>query len=99
RQPRSTLIPYTTLFRSKENFQENITDSMDAVGLSDFLPNTSLINDSEKKMRESINRTIESITTKTKSFEKVNVINPPGSMEEEIDRKSTRLNSSHVKIS
>lgn len=68
----------------KENFQENITDSMDAVGLSDFLPNTSLINDSEKKMRESINRTIESITTKTKSFEKVNVINPPGSMEEEI---------------
>ncbi|MFV8829537.1 hypothetical protein [Alkalihalobacterium sp. APHAB7] len=48
----------------KEYFQEKITDSMDAVGLNDFLPNKNLLADSGTKKRESLNSTIKSIITK-----------------------------------
>src|SRR5690349_22200774 len=60
RPPRSTLFPYTTLFRSKALPGEQVPDAVDAL---------------------------------VRSLE---VAVPPGLFE---DRKSTRLNSSHVEIS
>ncbi|GGA80144.1 hypothetical protein [Ornithinibacillus halotolerans] len=52
----------------KSKFQEKITDEMDAVGLSDFLPNKNL--DMESRNRtESLNSTIKNIITKTKDQE------------------------------
>lgn len=47
----------------KEKFQEKITDEMDAVGLSDFLPNKNLIADGTEKKKESL-------TTKVKTIKK-----------------------------
>lgn len=71
----------------KNNFQEKIADSMDAVGLSDFLPNSTLFDDRGKERRESITSTIKKIEKKTKKYEKKNVVNPPGpSLEEEINK-------------
>ncbi|WP_078544793.1 hypothetical protein [Litchfieldia alkalitelluris] len=49
----------------KEHYQEKITDSMDAVGLSDFLPNKNLM-DSGVNKTESLNSTIKHIITKEK---------------------------------
>ncbi|MFD1851409.1 hypothetical protein [Oceanobacillus bengalensis] len=48
----------------KSRFQEQITDEMDAVGLSDFLPNTSLDSGQSVNKTESLNSTIKSIVTK-----------------------------------
>src|SRR5436309_10742358 len=65
RPPRSTLFPYTTLFRSKRMLIEDYPDRF-IVGIDDVF-------DWEKY--EAVLRSIR------------------------LDRKSTRLNSSHVKIS
>lgn len=68
----------------KDYFQEKIEDSMDAVGLSDFLPNTAFITDGEKERRESITSSIKEITKKEKRYEQKKIVHPPGSIEEEI---------------
>src|SRR5207302_10870672 len=67
--PRSTLFPYTTLFRSRMSRRRRISHLRFAI-LSTLLPQELALSHS---------------TT--------------GSRERESDRKSTRLNSSHVKIS
>src|SRR3989442_1921993 len=64
RPPRSTLFPYTTLFRSDPHVNIDISD------------------DGLKKVADKISRT---------GFGVGSVVEP--------DRKSTRLNSSHVRIS
>ncbi|MBM7660405.1 hypothetical protein JOC85_001172 [Bacillus mesophilus] len=48
----------------KSQFQEQITDEMDAVGLSDFLPDTSFDLTGSTKKTESLNSSIKSIVTK-----------------------------------
>src|SRR5690625_5310325 len=68
RVQRYTLFPYTTLFRSKRNGYDDLSD------LTKLYPRT--------------NRDL---------WEKIGV--PKGSVGGSIDRKSTRLNSSHVAIS
>src|SRR5690606_42092694 len=74
RPPRSTLFPYTTLFRSLRMIREDSAfDSIPVVALTASV------------MNEEINE------LQTVGF--VGVIAKP------VDRKSTRLNSSHVKIS
>src|SRR5690606_41415419 len=79
--PRSTLFPYTTLFRS-HIWEESIRDSA--------IP----WDESDLSFVESLHRIVnEAIIYKTKE---------KSLLTEEllaIDRKSTRLNSSHVKIS
>nr|WP_289036862.1 hypothetical protein [uncultured Allobacillus sp.] len=50
----------------KEQFQNNNTDEMDAVGLSDFLPNKNLLKDKGEKSNESINSTIKEVKFKKK---------------------------------
>src|SRR5690349_23303221 len=65
RPPRSTLFPYTTLFRSHELYRATLLAARDQHGLTFLQPGRFL---------------------------------EPGALEE-ADRKSTRLNSSHVEIS
>ncbi|WP_100333585.1 hypothetical protein [Bacillus alkalisoli] len=48
----------------KQYFQEKVTDSMDAIGLSDFLPNNSLIDTTGVNKTESLNAKIKHIVTK-----------------------------------
>src|SRR5690349_24172842 len=67
RPPRSTLFPYTTLFRSRRSPTR--------------IP-TSILGRSERRRRRSSKRTAASCSTVASA-----------------DRKSTRLNSSHVEIS
>src|SRR2546426_9358789 len=66
RPPRSTLFPYTTLFRSDPNFQQKVVDGL-ASGISEVV--------------DLANQAVQ------------NKINS------KLDRKSTRLNSSHLVIS
>src|SRR2546426_1537660 len=66
RPPRSTLFPYTTLFRSDPNFQQKVVDGL-ASGISGVV--------------DLANQAVQ------------NKINS------KLDRKSTRLNSSHLVIS
>lgn len=48
----------------KEHFQEKVTDEMDAVGLSDFLPNKNLISGESTNKTESLNANIKEINNK-----------------------------------
>src|SRR5438067_5823060 len=82
RPPRSTLFPYTTLFRSQV-FLCKYTDLMrpdPAVGRPHLQGNAAF---------ESFAHIFRLVASRTQS---VNGVAPP-------DRKSTRLNSSHVSIS
>ncbi|MEK4715719.1 hypothetical protein [Sporosarcina sp. FSL K6-5500] len=54
----------------KDLFQETVTDEMDAVGLSDFLPNTNLMDDEGNEERESLNARVKSLVTKKKTLKK-----------------------------
>src|SRR5437868_12759667 len=74
RPPRSTLFPYTTLFRSQVNLVGTVRS---------FRPETRDL--AERRLREIATKTAE-------AFGATAVLVA-------IDRKSTRLNSSHVSIS
>src|SRR3712207_8072740 len=80
RPPRSTLFPYTTLFRS---WQEQHSSE---------LPLIVWINLSAKQFREP-----ELVDEVARALQKTGL--PPSGLGLEIDRKSTRLNSSHANIS
>src|SRR5690554_6987406 len=76
RPPRSTLFPYTTLFRSLGGFEGR------ALRKGDVLPlNTPLRADDCASLAETLNETAIYLASSL------------------ADRKSTRLNSSHVRIS
>src|SRR3989442_3866926 len=74
RPPRSTLFPYTTLFRSKRAVEKGAKRSRERVELVDAIPNAFL-------------------------FSWVGCETRNGRALAKLDRKSTRLNSSHVRIS
>src|SRR5690606_40056846 len=86
RPPRSTLFPYTTLFRSIKN---NISPS--AMGLFDVV--------SEDKDGKTIIKIIVASGSEKPYFKKKYGMTEKGCFIRIGDRKSTRLNSSHVKIS
>lgn len=50
----------------KELFQEKITKEMDAVGLGDFLPNTSLLKDGKDQKKESLTTKVKELVKKEK---------------------------------
>src|SRR2546426_9322698 len=75
RPPRSTLFPYTTLFRSKANRAERIVNAL-REGLDD-------LRDRKPFIRPALAIDITNVET----------------FQDGIDRKSTRLNSSHLVIS
>src|SRR3712207_8148902 len=81
RPPRSTLFPYTTLFRSNPAVREQVDAALGAVErvtVTDPLPYPDL------------SRLLS---------EAYLVLTDSGGIQEEADRKSTRLNSSHANIS
>src|SRR5690554_7644165 len=80
RPPRSTLFPYTTLFRSLANAPGFIRFCLQAVGLFNRAQSNS------RKLRTAHNSFV--LPDLPEAFEGFR-----------IDRKSTRLNSSHVRIS
>src|SRR5690606_41146121 len=89
RPPSSTLFPYTTLFRSKELkvMFKNKLDKFYAYKLrSVFLLTFFLIKDNK-----------DQISKDFMTFVQKNELKKDSNFD--IDRKSTRLNSSHVKIS
>src|SRR3712207_7528005 len=84
RPPRSTLFPYTTLFRSRVLRQEEVSEG-------DYLPTT-------EKDRQVL---AQEILHAGRGFENEHLRLLFDSMvsDEDLDRKSTRLNSSHANIS
>src|SRR3712207_8282344 len=88
RPPRSTLFPYTTLFRSNYALEAGLTPSTDALVLesAENNPNQNiLVTLPEERNDPRVKKLAQLLTSpEVKRF---------------IDRKSTRLNSSHATIS
>src|SRR2546426_4863646 len=80
RPPRSTLFPYTTLFRSDEGRELN--DLLEAETHIDLA------------LQRSLETEAEQIAGRLEALEMQNMLRGPDE-----DRKSTRLNSSHLVIS
>src|SRR3712207_8238078 len=88
RPPRSTLFPYTTLFRSRESFLQ--------VELGDRVSphaTTSLV--------EAVRGVLLDVFAVTEDHDAMRraVVRTAASLRQRADRKSTRLNSSHANIS
>src|SRR5690606_41899957 len=92
--PRSTLFPYTTLFRSKElmeygrELQKNYYDKSLVTA---YLSGDDFENTIEQYIDTNDIKMLAMVTYQRSFFERL--------FYPSIDRKSTRLNSSHVKIS
>src|SRR5689334_24582583 len=84
RPPRSTLFPYTTLFRSV--VAEAYPDLKANANFQQLQSELSEIEDELQNSRRYYNATVRDLNTRIQSFPNV-------------DRKSTRLNSSHSSIS
>ncbi|WP_456276506.1 hypothetical protein [Bacillus sp. AK128] len=69
----------------KSQFQEQITDEMDAVGLNDFLPDTSFDLTGSTKKSESLNSSIKSIVTKEVKQESKRQANRKGKETKDIE--------------
>src|SRR3712207_7169581 len=85
RPPRSTLFPYTTLFRSRVVLAMQSHDSSHAKVLSGELSQIRKMN----KMVTSAKLALEQIQLRLNTMTELG----------DVDRKSTRLNSSHANIS
>src|SRR3712207_8831935 len=83
RPPRSTLFPYTTLFRSRAALFSVLTDKVN---------NNNLIALNEIKFEEVKTKSFVKVLDNLKVEKALVII-------DERDRKSTRLNSSHANIS
>src|SRR3989454_1887782 len=99
RPPRSTLFPYTTLFRSDPNFQQKVVDGL-ASGIS------GVVDLANQAVQNKINSKLDPRPPVEEPPPAVETVSPEGRGEkrprpdrEGIDRKSTRLNSSHLVIS
>lgn len=73
----------------KQLFQEEVTDSLDAIGLSEFLPNKNLLQESGINKTEVLQSKIKHIVTKEKKEEKVNVsrLKVKGEIEAEVEEQ------------
>src|SRR5690606_40196583 len=94
RPPRSTLFPYTTLFRSSAMLRLDT----DLPAFRD--PSASIL--WFRGCHEEHEKSPSSIAPKTPIFRRPSRLDPtrpPINYASRLDRKSTRLNSSHVKIS
>src|SRR5699024_12534056 len=88
RPPRSTLFPYTTLFRSRRDDRHSYSTSTDKTGHSPL----------DQRTNSSCAR--NPTTDRASRDGRHSTIVPAGTQGgHERDRKSTRLNSSHVSIS
>src|SRR5690606_40978469 len=85
RPPRSTLFPYTTLFRSNHQINQTLEQMAQAIFKSWFVD------------FEPVKAKIAAL--EAGGSEEDALLAAPGFQCGDLDRKSTRLNSSHVKIS
>src|SRR3712207_7656246 len=96
RPPRSTLFPYTTLFRSSIGGQagRSAQISVDGGSVVDNVVGTTVQNFSQEIVQEfQLGISNVDVSTGASGTGSVNVVSRSG------DRKSTRLNSSHANIS
>lgn len=70
-----------------ELFQEKITDRMDAVGLSDFLPNKNLLSETGRNKTESLTSSIKSLVSKKKKDDPPKKTVSKGDQEEDIEEQ------------
>src|SRR3712207_8590030 len=91
RPPRSTLFPYTTLFRSEAGVPDLVVTSWGAVSVPAGTPRPIV-----ERLSEAIRAAAADPAVQARFAPTGN--RPLGSTPEE-DRKSTRLNSSHANIS
>src|SRR5690606_42029767 len=90
--PQSTLFPYTTLFRSDTSYYFTTRRERDTASM---LPHKAIIN----PITSSTAKTLPSSKKNCPISRGITEIAPKYPIIEGEDRKSTRLNSSHVKIS
>src|SRR3712207_8465524 len=83
RPPRSTLFPYTTLFRSKRKQDDRTEPQTQKIQAKS--QRAALLQGRTETQRTEMYRTGSRVRTNKKQYE--------------LDRKSTRLNSSHANIS
>src|SRR3712207_7662574 len=83
RPPRSTLFPYTTLFRSCREHQVHLVSIAEAIDTTS--PDGEMLMGLLMQFSQHQSRTLAKHVAKSKK--------------ERVDRKSTRLNSSHANIS
>src|SRR3712207_9124855 len=96
RPPRSTLFPYTTLFRSELEEDRHVHPSLIAAVLADCRE--------EERMREVFGAHAPTVVFHAAAYKHVGLMegNPVEAVRnnaQATDRKSTRLNSSHANIS
>src|SRR3712207_7684625 len=90
RPPRSTLFPYTTLFRSVRPWQQNLTDGADLPappvdGLDERVVDAWVVEEALRRIGDDHRTAIVQTHLRGRPHDE--------------DRKSTRLNSSHANIS
>src|SRR3712207_9337590 len=96
RPPRSTLFPYTTLFRSGVITDVRTGEILSMVSVPDFDPN----NPKEANDPTRINRLTTGVFEMGSTFKALTLAMGLDSGKYNLkDRKSTRLNSSHANIS
>src|SRR3989442_14083280 len=96
RPPRSTLFPYTTLFRSvRERQPSDVVHEVEAVGRELHLPGVLL-----RRLLVGL-RELDALRLGDRDRPAVldDPLHPGRDQVLQLDRKSTRLNSSHVRIS
>src|SRR5690606_40353198 len=81
RPPRSTLFPYTTLFRSREDLSQ---------ATENYALTHEIVRSEAKRFGERLDESVKAAEAQVAILDRDRVT---------LDRKSTRLNSSHVKIS
>src|SRR3712207_7442250 len=111
RPPRSTLFPYTTLFRSQlRSFASEVTRVAREVGTEGKLGGQAEVKGvagTWADLTESVNMMAGNLTGQVRNIAEVTTAVARGDLSKkitvdvkgEIDRKSTRLNSSHANIS
>src|SRR3712207_7754965 len=88
RPPRSTLFPYTTLFRSEERYEDGGEDAA----------HEELVDLGRQHVREGVGVRHDPRPQSSRLRYRPGVARDPGERSRR-DRKSTRLNSSHANIS
>src|SRR5256885_12363452 len=90
RPPRSTLFPYTTLFRSPQNASAPVNGANPAPQAADGQNAARSASKRESITNYEVDKTVRHTRGSTGSIKRLTAA---------VDRKSTRLNSSHLVIS
>src|SRR3712207_9557784 len=96
RPPRSTLFPYTTLFRSRDEGVQRAQLLPHRIELEQLLP---LLRLHPQVGRDQVDQVARLVHVQRRGHQLVRQVGDQGDQTLEQDRKSTRLNSSHANIS